>query len=129
MKVEMPPGEVLDRLAILFVKRLFLVASKDSDENIRFYKNFKKDVLDGFLELGQVKPKLIFKTYLKFIRLHKKSWGVRDQMEAAAEAENADSYFKFCREAHIYNLERRNLKNFLNEQVGVDFKEASNFKK
>ena len=40
MKVEMPPGEVLDRLAILFVKRLFLAASKDTDENIRFYKNF-----------------------------------------------------------------------------------------
>ena len=42
MKVEMPPGEVLDRLAILFVKSLFLAASKDADENIRFYKNFKR---------------------------------------------------------------------------------------
>ena len=52
MKVEMPPGEVLDRLAILFVKRL-AAASKDTDENIRFYKNFKKDVLDGFLEIGR----------------------------------------------------------------------------
>ena len=81
MKVEMPPGEVLDRLAILFVKRLFSRRIKRSTR-IRFYKNFKKDVLDGFLEIGQVKPKLIFKTYLKFIRLHKKSWGVRDQMEA-----------------------------------------------
>ena len=54
MKVEMPPGEVLDRLAILFVKSLFLAASKDADENIRFYKNFKKDVLQGLLELGQI---------------------------------------------------------------------------
>ena len=53
MKVEMPPGEVLDRLAILFVKRLFLAVSKDADENIRFYKNFKKDVLQGFLELDK----------------------------------------------------------------------------
>ena len=55
--------------------------------------------------------------------------GSKRSNEAAAEEENADSYFKFCREAHIYNLERRNLKNFLNEQIGVDFKEASNFKK
>ena len=42
MKVEMPPGEVLDRLAILFVKRLFLVASKDTDEEYTVLKNFKR---------------------------------------------------------------------------------------
>ena len=73
MKVEMPPGEVLDRLAILFVI-LFLAASKDTDENIRFYKNFLKRMCWMAFWKLTTKP-VIFKTYLKFMADYIKSHG------------------------------------------------------
>ena len=49
-------------------------------------------------------------------------------MEVATEQKDANHYFKLCREAHVYNLERRRLKNILNKELGVNFKETSNFK-
>ena len=129
MKIEMPPGEVFDRLAILFVKKIFLKGSPNlREENEYFYTNFKKDVLLGMNGRQKVKKGIIFSTFLKFIRLHKKSWVIRDKMEIATDKRDAELYFKLCREAHDYNLERRRLKNILNEEMGFNFRETSNFK-
>ena len=127
MLIEMPPGEVIDRLAVLYVK-----SKNISDEKFRrysqtIYLDFKKEVKK---KLKDKKFNFrLHKCFRSLIKFHSESWVVLDEIEVTKNYDPVDlnMFFSQAKVAHALNMRRREQKNIVNAMFESSFVELSSF--
>ena len=127
MLIDMPPGEVIDRLAVLYVK-----SKNISDKKFRIYSkviytDFKIEVKKN-LKGKQFDFKL-HKCFRSLIKFHSESWTVLDEIEVTKNKEPVDLniFFSQAKVAHALNMMRREQKNIINTMFESAFVELSSF--
>ena len=124
MIIDMPAGEVIDRLAILFVKSEMLTDPELKAYSRRAYYDFKQKVKD---EIGGRSFNFrLFRVYRMLIKCHKKSWLGLDAQEVERITKDSVKFLGISNALHKLNMIRRDYKNEINQMFDSDFIELSN---
>ena len=125
-KIDMPPGEIFDRLSIIRIKSKLIPDVTERDKAIIFLDTFSKEVANAMACYGSVVESKQLAELLDRLDQHNiDSWNLRNIMERVTVDDDAEAYRRVALELHEINLLRREIKNKINKFLGYDFVEQT----
>lgn len=121
MKVEIPNGEIVDKITILSIK---MSQIKDEEK----LKNVKKeyDCLMKFLEKIGINEESFL--YQRLFIINRELWDIEDNIRNKEKKKEFDEEFIFlARKVYITNDERCRIKKEINIKTGSDFVEEKSY--
>lgn len=128
MKVlcEISIGELLDKIAILHIKSIFLKRRKKALKHILYEKKLLEKTLKSLNLNKQEKDKFLS----MLIVLNQKSWRLLERIDEKMKNRDFDEDFlKISYNAFRYNNLRYEVKNEINQRFGSPIKEIKSYKK
>jgi len=123
---EISPGELLDKISILEIKKI-KIRDKKKNNSI---KNELSLLMLTARDNNLLKKKNISKAYKKLKKVNEKLWKIEDEIRGCERKKNFSDKFVFlARSIYINNDLRAKIKNNINTSTGSNIKEVKSYKK
>ena len=122
MKVEIPNGDLVDKITILKIK-LRMVTDKEKLKNIRKEYKILKPLLK---EIGMSERQKLF---LELVHVNQNLWGVEDELRKLESINDFDKKFiELARQVYYINDERARIKKEINLKTKSELVEEKSYK-
>jgi|TARA_B100000959_G_C14521099_1_gene435476 hypothetical protein len=121
MKVEIPNGDLVDKITILKIK-LRMVTDKEKLKNIRKEYKILKPLLK---EIGMSERQKLF---LELVHVNQNLWGVEDELRKLESINDFDKKFiELARQVYYINDERARIKKEINLKTKSELVEEKSY--
>jgi|TARA_Y100000034_G_scaffold59618_1_gene72468 hypothetical protein len=121
MKVEIPNGDLVDKITILKIK-LRMVTDKEKLKNIRKEYKILKPLLK---EIGMSERQKLF---LELVHVNQNLWGVEDELRKLESINDFDKKFiELARQVYYINDERAKIKKEINLKTKSELVEEKSY--